>query len=370
MTSTFNHKGSIKILFTFLGGLVVILLLYTGILPVFFGSFFNNLGYVGLSRLISADPMIVKDDPTELESTEQWFLKSSSFGTTLSTSYGLGWVYKISGETVKSVEVISNGFSEDSDSTLSRLLLGDVYFIAGDRENAIKEWEKASVESVLFYRGRSFEDEKDWVNAFVWYENAADVNPNKVSPYYRMGIVLRRIGDYQQAIVALQKAASIAPDDPYTHHQLGLNYMSLGKRSQAISEFKIVLVSLPHDYWTLLFLAGLSLDQGQLSDAERYATEANELSRFPRASYILGEISYLSLEYVKAIGYFEQSLILSSSWEGNPPLSKSELIQYHQRLAESYCATGQTENADAIALKILEIDPGNDFALQLSKGCQ
>jgi len=109
---------------------------------------------------------------------------------------------------------------ETAPVTYHRLAL--VHEKIGDEEKSAKEFEKAYMSYCNL--GRNLIRRKSYFSAIDTFERAISIYPNKSEPHYKLGIVYYIIGEHESAITEYNKAAVNKPDNFAINVNLALAY--------------------------------------------------------------------------------------------------------------------------------------------------
>ena len=127
--------------------------------------------------------------------------------------------------------------------------------------------------------------------AAAGYEACIAADPHRVDARSNLGVVLVKLGRYQDAIKEYKAALEWAPPDvaPRLHFNLGLAYYKSSQIAEAASEFEALHAGQPADLNLALLLADCRLRQGEYQRAIDVAAplESAHLED-PALNYVLG----------------------------------------------------------------------------------
>ena len=92
-----------------------------------------------------------------------------------------------------------------------------------------------SARNIIWSWPRRWRDSGELAKALPVYREAIRRNPKFVPGLQKLGVALRRSGQYSEASGILKRAASVAPDNASTWHELGLTYRALGNKPDAVA---------------------------------------------------------------------------------------------------------------------------------------
>ncbi len=107
---------------------------------------------------------------------------------------------------------------------------------------------------------------------------AIEYNPQGAGAHFALGLSLVRSGDPQGAFAELERAAELAPDAPHYQYVIGIALNSNGERGRAIESLAQAHERFPGHRDTLLALATIHRDGGEIGLATEYARRLLALS--------------------------------------------------------------------------------------------
>ena len=91
---------------------------------------------------------------------------------------------------------------------------------------------------------------------------------------------------------ALQRAAELAPDEPYYQYVIGIALNSTGERAAALQRLRATHVRFPGHRDTIVALATIHRDGGEVDEARQYAERLLEMSPAdPSARALIDELN-------------------------------------------------------------------------------
>ncbi len=124
--------------------------------------------------------------------------------------------------------------------------LGDMYGRHGDKEVAIKEFQKAielkpNYADAYHNLANTYRETNQIDLALVNYQKAIDYNPNLWQSYQNMAAIYFNRRQYEKALENMQKAVQIQPQNLQLENNLALVYLALGQVDKAKPIFQQVL---------------------------------------------------------------------------------------------------------------------------------
>lgn len=197
----------------------------------------------------------------------------------------------------------------------------------------------------------SYLSDGNYDGAVKEYENIYSKNPAAFKDFFKYGLALFEIKNYQKAAEFLEKAVDAAPDNLAAHINLALSYQELGKNQLALAQYDVVfrqqpsLHSLRFDYGNLL--AEMNKDEAAI---ENYKIYIKNYPQDTRAYQNIGIIYKRMLKINDAIANYEKALELQGDKKD------AELIE---DLAGCYHYNKDFANALKHYDEVLAIKPDN-----------
>ncbi len=183
-------------------------------------------------------------------------------------------------------------------------------------------------------------------------EEALKVAPCYAEPYKILGKIHGSQNDHRKAFEYYRIASSLSQHDTETRANLGLAYEHLGDVDGAIRQFKIMIRQSPQNARGYFLMAKAHAKKRQYEVAMQFLETA--LEKDPKAVKDIlkvGDIVFDDKEYEKA-----RDIYTLASKRG-----KHEAM-VHLKLAETFEALGEREQAVQHYKKVLEEDPENEVA--------
>ena len=124
--------------------------------------------------------------------------------------------------------------------------LGDVYGRRGDKQAALREFEKAielkpNYGDAYHNLANTQRELNQFDKALENYQNALKFNPNLWQSHQNMAAIYFQAGQYEQALENIQKAIIINPKNLNLRLNLGVVYLGLGQKDKAKEIFSAIL---------------------------------------------------------------------------------------------------------------------------------
>jgi tetratricopeptide (TPR) repeat protein len=160
-----------------------------------------------------------------------------------------------------------------------------------------------------------------WDEALVFYERCADINPDQRIIPYRMGRNREDAGQYIEALTAYGKALSLDPDwaNPYMRSSIILR--KIGNKEQALAAIGMAAIRAPGNYKIRSNHGSLLAENGQLAEAELMLQSLTV--DFP--GYVNGWFNLALVE--TQLGHQEAALQALSVAESTPDITDEEQSQ-------------------------------------------
>ncbi len=127
-------------------------------------------------------------------------------------------------------------------------------------------WSQTNEAAARFQHAMELQQTQDWVGAAAAYRDFLITNPNEVGAHANLGVVLAKLGRYDEAIAEYDKAETLDPNDPRIELNIALAYSKSGRLSQAKEKLDPLHVTNPQDNQVTLLLADTCLQLGQYQD--------------------------------------------------------------------------------------------------------
>jgi tetratricopeptide (TPR) repeat protein len=166
------------------------------------------------------------------------------------TGYALGHFYFWNDVDMKRVNEQLTYYKEevrkDPANLQNRIVLGYTYFLKGDNEKAIKEFDFVLEQDKSYYDahynlGLVFLDEERYNEALIEFEKTVNIAPKDYKGYVQLGIAYRGLEDYENATKALEQANKLAPTNSDIIYQIGMVAEAKGDYEDAILIYKDAL---------------------------------------------------------------------------------------------------------------------------------
>lgn len=190
-----------------------------------------------------------------------------AYGTLAMSYYGLG-------RYEDSIKAAQQAIKLDHKNAGAYGALGLSYLVLGNHEQAINAFKKNidldPNSKINFKRddllAHSLATVGKYREAIVYYEKAAETDPNNASTHVGLGIAYARSGRPQEAIEAYKRAIRIEPKNPVAHSNLAWSHWVLGQFNLAIKSAEQALAINPTNVDALLCLGD---SYGKLGDNDR-----------------------------------------------------------------------------------------------------
>ena len=150
---------------------------------------------------------------------------------------------------MKKIIEINIAFFKKSDELpdLFRLVcLGNISFYQRNISEAIKFYGAATLLSperviprYLYLAGVKNEREKNFVEAFKFYQAAIEAEPSFVDSYVELGGLLMKVGDFEGAMKCYEDALKLDSENPSNHENLKIVLTKLDQNKPGFYEKKI-----------------------------------------------------------------------------------------------------------------------------------
>jgi tetratricopeptide (TPR) repeat protein len=128
----------------------------------------------------------------------------------------------------------------------NRIVLGYTYYLKGDHEKAIKEFDYVLEQDKNYYDahynlGLVFLKEERYNEALIEFEKTVKIAPRDFKGHVQMGITYRELEEYDKAMKSLETANKLAPTNSDIIYQIGMVAEAQGEFENAIAIYKDAL---------------------------------------------------------------------------------------------------------------------------------
>jgi tetratricopeptide (TPR) repeat protein len=134
--------------------------------------------------------------------------------------------------------------------------------VAGFGMLAVMLWAQTEDPRALIQQAISLQQAGDLNGAAAAYRAFLKVRPDEVGAHSNLGVVLVKLGRYDEAIEEYQAASRLAPGDPRIGVNLGLALVKSGRLSEAAESFESLHSRMPDEKRITLLLADADLQLG------------------------------------------------------------------------------------------------------------
>jgi tetratricopeptide (TPR) repeat protein len=213
--------------------------------------------------------------------------------------------------------------------------------------------ENMNMSTKYYYDGLAYWLEGNYSSSIEYYMKAIDNGKSCGTCYFDLGAVWFEIGDLDDAAAILRTGAQQIPTDYFIKRLLGDVYRQKGECQEALYWYREAISIDPDTFspWMGRGMCFYSQEEYAQAIESLNIALSNRIEDFD-VYYWLGK-SYFNLgEYQEAIGVYENGLSIIDNY------------QYHLALGETYEKLGESNFAIEQYQKVLEMDTGNETALQ------
>lgn len=166
--------------------------------------------------------------------------------------------------TLQAAEGQSLNFAVPS-ARISQLKIGDLQTFTA--LNAESQKNKRAAAQALYSQGLGILSRDDYARAVVYFEKAAEIDPNYAESWYQAGFCYGMLGRHADALKASKQAARLRPEWAETFVNIGASSYALGQYKEAADAYKQA-TKLDSDNADTQYALGLSLNKLNRNDEE------------------------------------------------------------------------------------------------------
>jgi len=195
-----------------------------------------------------------------------------------------------------------NDFAPDSVQTIK--MLSYVYNIKGDQDESLRyliEVAKVDTEDEFVRQqiANIYFSSENYTEALIWFQAAADVNPNNTDSYFNMGITYENIGDNESAFRSFAKVVELDPENLDAVLHASTNSSKTGNKDESIKYLKMAIELDPGNIDYLSFISYTYFQAENYNDVTIYAQKWYEADKTSK------EAAQLVYQAAKNIGNTE-----------------------------------------------------------------
>lgn len=188
-----------------------------------------------------------KKTPKTFTKFQSILLLFLSFAITAGAGYALGHFYFWNDVDMKRVneqlEYYQQQVKKDPANLENRIVLGYTYFLKGQNDKAIREFDYVIEQDKNYYdahynMGLVFLDEKRYNEALLSFDKAVKIAPKDFKGHVQLGITYRNLKMYEEANKSLAEANKLNPANADIIYQIGLVAEDQGDYKTAIDIYK------------------------------------------------------------------------------------------------------------------------------------
>jgi len=311
--------------------------------------------------------------------------------------YNRGNACKDLNEMEKAIADFQKAIEFEPDFALSHYNLGNCYLVTGKTAEAQASFEAAIRFDPAFINARYnlanlYYGQKAYPQAVDQLRTILGMKPDHVESHYVLGSIFAETGKTDEALKEYEKVVRIAPDHAEARNALGKIYMQEGQAAKGEAEFKKALELDPGNGYVHYNLGRLYANQKKYPAARHELEKALKLdSSIAEAWYNLGVLFHQEGEDQAAVDALQKAAEVNPNYFdahfqlGTLHLKRrefklavasfTEALRINPNSVESHLKMGITylyhlndvDNARLHLSKVLELDPKNPHAAEISK---
>jgi putative PEP-CTERM system TPR-repeat lipoprotein len=259
-----------------------------------------------------------------------------------------GDVPRAFGQVIRAADLLPNDFDLQVRAG-NYLLRARQFEDARARADAVLEKDPGNAEAHVL-RGYALSGLRDLDGAVKELEEAIQLDPGEASSHAVLGAMELARGQHAEAETALKRAVALSPEWAGAHLALSNYYVQTGNQAEAERSLKAALEAEPEDPFANRSMAAFLMAAGRPADAEPY------LKRIAAAS----PPGVLSLaDYYVATGRTAEAITELRKIRNRPEVT----LAADERLVRALAASGERDEANALADALIKQNPKNSVAL-------
>jgi tetratricopeptide (TPR) repeat protein len=191
-----------------------------------------------------------KKQPKTFTKKTSFLLLLITLVISVGTGYALGHFYFWNDIDMKRVNEQLTYYKEeirkDPTDLKNRIVLGYTYYLKGDNEEAIRQFDYVLEQDKNYYdahynMGLVYIKEERYNEALIAFEKCVKIAPKDYKGYVQLGIAYRGLEEYDKATKALEEANKMAPTNADIIYQIGMVAEAEGKYADAVAIYKDAL---------------------------------------------------------------------------------------------------------------------------------
>src|SRR5438445_5943336 len=186
-------------------------------------------------------------------------------------------------------QILIDRILKNGDSAEARLLLGTTKLMVSDFSGALVDLQKAvelnpDLPDLYAYYGVALLSTGDQTGAQQAFEKALRADPNNFDANLRMGLLLRKDAQYQNALRYLRHALEIRPGDAGVRYQIATVKLAIGQLEEARGDLESLVAESPRFTEAHVSLATAYYREKRKADGDRERAIVEKLNAERQAS--------------------------------------------------------------------------------------
>jgi tetratricopeptide (TPR) repeat protein len=190
---------------------------------------------------------------------------------------------------------------------------GNAYFGIKNFNSSIKDYNNSirlNPDSDLPYRGLGdvYREMRQFNNAIKAYKRGINIGNSQIGSLIQLGTLYYEMNQHKKAIEVFKKAIERQPEDEIAHNNLAYMYSLTGERDQAKYHYHQSLKKNSDYFWSLLGLARISEEEGDLETKRKYLIRAQKVFRNDEKYYERACFESIAGRIDRALKYLEKAI--------------------------------------------------------------
>ena len=233
-------------------------------------------------------------------------------------------------------------------------------------DTIVTEWKTAGITPQNFFdKGKTVDHARQHQEALLWYSRASRMAPDWVMPWYQTGLLFEGQEDWEKAVSFYERALQADSNNRDIWYHLGMSHEALEQWDLSLQAYDKSIASSGQ--------VGLSVIYYQIGRIRQYSLSPRDLKGALEAYDHALTLEAFSFQWQKGDTHYHRGILLSwhNRWDEaiaeyqNALSYRPDFYWAHVALSKALWETGNITSAKELALKAIDIDPSQKNAYHL-----